>query len=130
MAGSKSTLTPKQQALHDLASARNALGPQWQSATAIMRPASLIRSSLQKHRIAWAAGSLLLGFIAIRRLLPASRPKNERDSRPKSDKKSGLIALIVTPLFGMASKAALSFATSQLQNFISSQTKNPRSPSP
>ena len=48
MAGSKAPLTPKQQALHDLALARTALGPQWQSATAVMRPAALIQSSIRR----------------------------------------------------------------------------------
>jgi threonine/homoserine/homoserine lactone efflux protein len=127
MAGPKAPLTPKQQALHDLALARSALGPQWQQATAFLRPAALIQSSVQKHRVAWAAGALVTGFVAVRLLLPSSRRKNERDSRPKSDKKSGLIALIANPLFGLASKAALSFVTTQVQNLIASHPKDPRS---
>lgn len=129
MAGSKAPLTPKQQALHDLALARTALGPQWQSATAVMRPAALIQSSIQKHRVAWAAGALVTGFIAVRLLLPSSRRKNERDSQPKSDKKSGLIALLTTPLFGLASKAVLSFVTTQVQNHIANNSSSKKPPS-
>lgn len=129
MAGSKTPLTPKQQALHDLTLAREALGPQWQSATSLMRPANLIQSSIQKNRVAWAAGALVTGFIAVRLLLPSSLRKNERDSQPKSDKKSGLIALLTTPLVGLASKAALSFVTTQVQNLIANNSPSKKPPS-
>jgi hypothetical protein len=94
-----------------------------------MRPAALIQSSIQKHRIAWAAGALITGFIAVRLLLPSSRRKNERDSRPKSDKKSGLIALLTTPLFGLASKVVLSFVTTQVQNIIANNSSSKKPPS-
>jgi hypothetical protein len=94
-----------------------------------MRPAALIQSSIQKNRIAWAAGALITGFIAVRLLLPSSRRKNERDSRPKSDKKSGLIALLTTPLFGLASKAVLSFVTTQVQNIIANNSPSKKPPS-
>lgn len=129
MAGSKAPLTPRQQALHDLALARTALGPQWQSATAIMRPAALIQSSVQKHRIAWVAGALITGFVAVRLLLPSAKPKNERDSQPKVGKKLGIIALIASPLLGMARTAVLSLVTTQVQNYIANQhPQNPNSP--
>jgi hypothetical protein len=59
-------------------------------------------------------------------LLPSSRRKNERDSPANSAKKSGLIALIATPFFGLARKAVLSFITTQVQHFVQKSVKDQR----
>ncbi len=124
MAGSQTPLTPRQQALQDLADARASLGPLWQDATAQLSPATLIQHSVVKHRAAWAVGALVTGFLTVRMLIPSSRRKNERDSTDKSAKKSGLIALIATPFLGLARKAVLSFITTQVQHFVQNHVKD------
>ena len=126
MAGSQTTLTPRQQALQDLAKARARLGPQWHDTAAQLSPSAMIQQSVTKHRAAWAVGALVTGFLAVRMLLPSSRRKNERDSLPNSAKKSGLIALIATPFLGMARKAVLSFITTQVQHFVQNSVKDHR----
>jgi threonine/homoserine/homoserine lactone efflux protein len=126
MAGSPTTLTPRQQALQDLAKARASLRPQWHEAAAQLSPAALIQKSVTQHRAAWAVGALVTGFLAVRMLLPSSRRKNERDSPANSAKKSGLIALIATPFFGLARKAVLSFITTQVQHFVQKSVKDQR----
>jgi hypothetical protein len=126
MAGPQIILTPKQQAIQDLASARSNLGPHWQNAAESLRPSNVIQQSVKKHRLAWAAGAMITGFLAVRMLLPSSQPKFERDTLAKSAKKSGIIALIATPFLGLARKAVLSFITDQVQHFVHNSVKDSR----
>lgn len=121
-------MNPRTQILKDLADARSRLGPQWHAAASSLSPSRFLHTSLQKHRLAWAAGAVVTGFLAVRLLLPSSRRKNERDTSGKSAKKSGFLALIASPFFGMARKAVLSFATRQLQLYLQNSVKHPRQP--
>ncbi len=119
-------LTEKQRLLADLDAARAALGGQWRSATEWTRPAALLQTSLRRHRFWWAAGALVAGFAVVRALRRPSKRKNGRDTPAKSAKTGKMLALIATPLFGMARKALLSLAAKQFQFFMQSPVKPQR----
>jgi hypothetical protein len=123
-------LTPKQQAIADLEAARAGLRPHWQALTAAAHPKALVRRSVLQHPAAWAAGSLVAGFLAIRWLLPLKDRKNGRDTPVKSAKTGSLLALLASPLVGMARKAVLTYLTQNLQSYLRnhSSAKNPPPP--
>ena len=114
----------REQAIAELARARAQLTQDWQAAAEFARPSNLVRHSIQKHRAAWAAGALVAGFLAVRTLLPSKGSKNERDSTADIAKKSTFLALLASPLLGMARKSALSLATRQVQQFVQKFTQH------
>ena len=130
MASPQTTLTPKQQAIADLEAARASLTPHWQAVAASTSPAALVRRSILQHQVAWAAGAVVAGLIAIRWLLPFKQRKNGRDTPIKSAKTGSILALLASPLLGMARKAALSYLTQHVQNYLQSHSsaKNPPQP--
>jgi cell division protein FtsW (lipid II flippase) len=123
MASPNQALTPKQQAIADLAWVRSHLGDQWLTVTQQASPSHLVQQSIKKHQLWWIAGALLVGFFGVRALLPSSKLKNGRDTPVKSAKTKGLLALIASPLLGMARKAALSWLTTQFQLYVQSTVK-------
>lgn len=130
MARSHPILTPKQQAVADLEAARASLAPQWHAVTTAASPSALVRRSLLQHKAAWAAGAVVAGLLAIRWLLPAKHRKNGRDTPTKSAKTGSILALLASPLLGMARKAALSLLTQHLQSYLHPpiSAKNPPKP--
>lgn len=123
MAGPSINLNAKQQAIADLASARARLGPQWNAVTQQASPSHIIQQSVKNHRLWWIGGALVAGFVGIRAVLPTSKSKNKRDSTAKSAKTGGILALIASPLLGMARKAALSWLATQFQLYLQSSVK-------
>jgi hypothetical protein len=120
-------MTLKQQALADLDQARLGMVQHWHAAADEIRPVNLVQQSIRKHRIGWAVAAAVAGFIAVRTFLPSSRRnKNGRDSQPRSAKTSGLIALIASPLLGLARQAVMSNLTKYLQQFVQSAVKAQR----
>jgi hypothetical protein len=129
MASPSSKLSPKQQAIADLTLARQHLGQQWLAVSELAHPSHLVQQSIKKHRLWWMSGALVCGFLGIRALLPRSKPKNRRDTHTKSAKTNGILALIASPLLGMARKAALSWLSSHFQRYLHSSVKSPSPPS-
>lgn len=124
-------MTPKQQALQDLDRARTLLGSHLQRASAELNPRAVVERSLRRHPWAWAAAAGLAGLLVVRSLLPARASKFERDNLGASATKGGLIALILSPLLGMARQAALKqashlFQTYLTQNFSRHEGERPR----
>lgn len=124
-------LTPKQQALKDLDEARTLLGVHVHLASEEWNPRHLVRRSLQKHLWAWVSVAGVGGLILWRVLMPSRSTKFGRDISGTSAKKSGLIALLMTPMLGMARQAALKYGTSFLQTYLQNHlSRHEGSPSP
>ncbi len=124
-------LTPKQQALKDLDEARTLLGVHVHLASEEWNPRQLVRQSLQKHLWAWVSAAGVGGLILWRVLMPSRSTKFGRDISDTSAKKSGLIALLMTPMLGMARQAALKYGTSFLQTYLQNHlSRHEGSPSP
>jgi len=126
MASPRKTLSPKQQAIADLEWARSQIGAQWVTVSQQASPSHLLQQSIKKHRPWWIGGAVVAGFLGIRALLPTAKNKNRRDTKAESVKTGGLIALIASPVLGMARKAALSWLTTQFQLYLQSTVKPER----
>lgn len=111
-------LTPKQQAVRDLEEARLLLGAHVQLASEAWNPRKLVQESVQNHLWAWLSAAGVGGLILWRILVPSHRTKFGRDISEASAKKSGLIALLMSPMLGMARQAALKYGTSFLQTYL------------
>ena len=111
-------LTPKQQALKDLDEARLLLGAHVQLASEAWNPRKLVQESVQNHLWTWLSAAGISGLILWRVLIPARPAKFGRDISEASAKKSGLIALLMSPMLGMARQAALKYGTSFLQTYL------------
>lgn len=111
-------LTPKQLALRDLEEARALLGANVQLASEAWNPKKLVQESVQKHLWAWVSAAGIGGLILWRVLVPSRPDKFGRDISEASAKKSGLIALLMSPMLGMARQAALKYGTSFLQTYL------------
>jgi hypothetical protein len=111
-------MTPKQLALKNLEESRSLLGEHFQLATEAWNPRTLVQQSMQKHLWAWVSAAGIGGLILWRVLLPAPGRKIGRDILDASAKKSGLIALLMQPMLGMARQAALKYGSSFLQTYL------------
>ena len=111
-------LTPKQLALKDLDDARSLLGVHVHLASEAWNPRTLVQQSMQKHLWAWISAAGIGGLILWRALLPSPHRKIGRDISDASAKKSGLIALLMQPMLGMARQAALKYGSSFLQTYL------------
>ena len=111
-------LTPKQQAIRELEIARQALGVHIHAAATDWSPTKVVQRSFEKHRWAWMTGAGIGGLILIRFLMPRPRLKIERDNSGASATKSGLIALILTSVFGMVRQVALKHATQYFTGYL------------
>lgn len=123
-------LTPKQQVLRDLEAARAALGHHASLAAKDWSPKAMISHSIQRHRLFWIGGAALAGLAAVRLLFISSSGANyRRDNLGPSAKKSGLLALLLTPLLAYGRKAALNYGAqifqSYLQQKVSPNTRPP-----
>ena len=111
-------MTAKQLALKDLDEARALLGTHVHLASEAWNPRVLVQQSMQKHLWAWVTAAGIGGVILWRTLLPSPRSKIGRDISDASAKKSGLIALLMQPMLGMARQAALKYGSSFLQSYL------------
>jgi hypothetical protein len=124
-------LTPKQLALRDLEEARTLLSVHVHLASEEWNPRVLVRQSMQKHLWAWVSAAAVGGLVLWRVLVPAPRAKIGRDISGASAKKSGLIALLMTPMLGMARQAALKYGSSFLQSYLQNHlSRHEGSPAP
>jgi hypothetical protein len=124
-------LTPKQQALKDLEEARSLLGVHVHLASAEWSPRELLRQAVQKHLWVWVSASGVGGLFLWQMLMPSRRTKIGRDISDSSAKKSGLIALLMSPMLGMARQTALKYGTSFLQSYLQNHlSRHEGSPTP
>lgn len=120
MPGPATPLTDKQRLVAEIDALRTRLVQQSHLLAEHARPASVIKRSLRTHSLWWTAGAVAAGFAALRFLLPNRPSKIRRDTEGKPAKKGKLLALLATPLLGMARKAVVSYATKQLQAYLHS----------
>ena len=111
-------LTPKQLVLQDLDEARSLLGVHVHLASEAWNPKALVQQSLQNHLWAWVSAAGIGGLMLWRLLGPSPRRKFGRDISDASATKSGLIALLMQPMLGMARQAALKYGSSFLQTYL------------
>lgn len=124
-------LTPKQLALKDLEESRALLGAHMHLASEAWNPRVLVQQSMQKHLWAWISAAGIGGLILWRVLSPSPRAKFGRDISDASAKKSGLIALLMQPMLGMARQAALKYGSSFLQTYLQNHlSRHEGSPTP
>lgn len=116
----------KARLLAELDAAREEISRQTHALGQRAQPVALLKNSLHRHAPYWAAGAAIAGFAAVRVFFPSSSRKNRRDSVGKTAKTGKILALIVTPLLGMARKAVLSYAARQFQLFMQSPVKTQR----
>lgn len=112
-------LTPKQQALKDLEGARAALAHHAGLAAKDWSPKAMISHSFQQHRMLWIGGAALAGLAAVRLLFISGSGANyRRDNLGASAKRSGLLALLLTPLLAYGRKAALNYGAQLFQSYL------------
>lgn len=111
-------MTPKQQALRDLDSARAALSSHLHLASEELNPKVIVSRSLRAHPWIWAGAAAIGGLLLVRGLMPSPRPKFERDNVGTSATKSGLIALILAPMLGMVRQTAWKYGSQYLQSYL------------
>ncbi|HEY1051100.1 MAG TPA: hypothetical protein VGE39_15125 [Prosthecobacter sp.] len=111
-------MTPKQLALKDLENARTLLGSHLHLASEEFNPKVIVSRSLRQHPWIWVAGAAVTGLLLVRTLMPSKTPKIERDNFGASATKGGLIALILSPVLGMARQAAWKYASQYLQSYL------------
>lgn len=122
----KSELTiseSKARAVADLTRARLALVHHSARASDQLSPVSIFNRSLAKHRVAWIAGAVVLGFAAMRFTFSSRAPKNDRDKFQKSGTKAWLFSLIGGPLLAAGQKALLNYASTHLQNHFAQHSQ-------
>jgi hypothetical protein len=110
-------LTPKELAVHDIEVARGALGEHLYQAAAEFSPRTIVSRSIQDHRWLWIGAAAIGGLALVRLFIPARR-KIERDNHVSTATKSGLIALILAPMLGMARRTALTYATNYAKGYL------------
>ncbi len=123
-------LTAKEQALKDLDVARALLGNHLHLATEELNPRVILRRSLREHTWVWIAGAGIGGLLLVRSLLPSRAPKFGRDNFDASATKSGLIALILSPMLVMARQAAVKYGTEFLQSYLTQHLSRPEGDRP
>ncbi|MGV3661201.1 MAG: hypothetical protein ACO1TE_13525 [Prosthecobacter sp.] len=112
-------LTPKQQALQDLEVARAALAHHAALAAKDWNPKAMISHSIERHRMLWIGGAALAGLAAVRLFFFSGGGANyRRDNLGPSAKKSGLLALLLTPLLAYGRKAALNYGAQIFQSYL------------
>ncbi|MCB1225877.1 MAG: hypothetical protein KDK99_08725 [Verrucomicrobiales bacterium] len=116
----------KEQAILQLRQARGQLVHQTRQTGHSLQPANLVSRSVRQHRTVWIVGSALAGLAAMRWLLPGRSVQNRRDIKAETAKTKGTLALLVTSLFALGKKTALSYLSKQaratIQEFLSNRT--------
>ena len=114
----------KRQLVIELDRARTELAHESHLARVAWNPLALVTRSLQKHKLAWAIGGVVAGFLAVRLLLP---PKFRSDKFSSSDTKRGSRSLLSSLFMTFAKRAAMNYASTQLrdqlQNYLDSLLK-------
>lgn len=111
-------MTPKQQAIRDLDQARTLLGGHLHMAGEELNPKVIISRSLKEHPWIWVGAASLAGLLLVKGLLPTRSAKFERDNFGASATKSGLIALIMSPMLGMVRQTAWKYGSQFLQDYL------------
>ncbi|MBN8419925.1 MAG: hypothetical protein J0L73_13485 [Verrucomicrobia bacterium] len=111
-------LTPKQQALHDLEEARGSLAYHASHAAEEWSPKAIITRSVHKHRALWIGGAAVAGLVLIKAVLPSRDSSRHHEASLSGAQRSGLFALLLSPLIGLARKSLMSYGTQMVQSYL------------
>lgn len=123
---SQERLTPKQQVLRELETARASLAHHATMAAQEWSPKAMISHSIQRHRGLWLGGAALVG-LAVVRLFFSGGSNSRRDNSGASATKGGLLALLLTPLLAYGRKAAVNYGAQMVQSYLR-QKVSPNAP--
>ena len=111
-------LTPKQQAVHDLEHARASLAHHAAHAAEEWSPRAIFTRSVEKHRAVWIGVAAIAGLAVLKSVWPwrgAHHPSNDSFN---SVKRSGLMALLLSPLLALARKSLLSYGSQWFETYL------------
>ncbi|MFC5455853.1 hypothetical protein [Prosthecobacter fluviatilis] len=113
-------LTPKQQALRDLEDARASLAHHAAHAVEEWSPRALLTRSMQKHRTLWIGAAAVAGLAALKALWPSSARglSHHPEGSLSGAQRSGLFALLLSPLLGFARKSLMSYGTQLFESYL------------
>ncbi len=114
-------LTPKQAALRDLDLARGMLARSTVLVAEEYSPRAMMSRSIERHRVAWIAGAVFAGLVAIKVLLPAGRDAVRGDHGAVPNKTRGLLGLLMVPLMSFGRKAVMNYGSQFVQAWLSGQ---------
>lgn len=111
-------LTPKQQVLHDLEHARASLAHHASHAAEEWSPKAIFTRSLQKHRAVWMGAAAIAGLAVLKSLWPSRSSHRLHENISSGARSSGWMALLLTPLIGLARKAVMNYGAQWVQSYL------------
>ncbi|WP_395745204.1 hypothetical protein [Prosthecobacter sp.] len=113
------SLTPKQQALHDLEEARASLAFHAAHAAEEWSPKAIITRSIHKHRAAWISAAAIAGLAVVKIVWSSAHPHPyARHEGEGGGGRRGLAALLLSPLIALARKSLMSYGSQWLQTYL------------
>lgn len=112
------SLTPKQQALRDLDYARASLAHHAVHAAEEWSPKAIITRSVEKHRGLWIGAAAIAGLAVLKAIWPSRRTHFQPEASLSGAQRSGLFALLLSPLLGLARKSLLSYGSQLFQSYL------------
>ncbi len=121
-------LTPKQQALRDLEYARASLAHHAVHAAEEWSPKAIITRSVEKHRGLWIGAAAIAGLAVLKAIWPSRGSQHHQAEASLSGaQRSGLFALMLSPLLGLARKSLMSYGSQMFQSYLQ-QKISPNAP--
>jgi hypothetical protein len=111
-------LTPKQQALRDLEEARGSLAYHASHAAEEWSPKALITRSVEKHRALWIGAASVAGLAVLKAVWPSRGAAQRHAGSLSGAQRSGLFALLLSPLLGLARKSLLNYGTQIFETYL------------
>ena len=111
-------LTPKQLALRDLEDARASLAHHAAHAVEEWSPKAILTRSVEKHRAIWIGAAAVAGLAVLKAIWPSRGSSHYSEGSLSGAKRSGLFALLLSPLLALARKSVMSYGTQWLQTYL------------
>jgi hypothetical protein len=112
------SLTPKQQALHDLEYARASLAHHAAHAAQEWTPQAIFTRSVQKHRAVWIGAAAIAGLAVLKAILPSRGGPPPSGGSFSNAKRSGMLALLLSPLLALARRSVMSYGTQWVETYL------------
>lgn len=120
-------LTPKQQALRDLENARASLAHHASLAVEEWSPRAILTRSVEKHRGLWIGAAAVAGLVVLKSLWPSQGGNDKHEGAFTSAKRSGLFALLLSPVLGLARKSIMNYGSQWVETYLR-QKVSPNAP--
>lgn len=120
-------LTPKQQALRDLEHARASLAHHAVHAAEEWSPKAILTRSVEKHRALWIGGAAVAGLAVLKAVWPTRGTHTQHEPSLSGAQRSGLFALLLSPLLGLARKSLMNYGSQMFQSYLQ-QKISPNAP--